>query len=166
MSDDSQGKFGVATDKVNEVGAWLAAEEDCHAKGGLNCTRLISYRNECIAMVLGDKTYSFSAGATASDAIQHATQKCMANTTLQVATSTTPSAACPCGFNRNCHDYAPNVLIDLFSFLSRASICLQCRWFNTAERNGGSARPHSYRRHRKSRHSIICCNTCAKEQNG
>jgi hypothetical protein len=81
VSDDSQGKLGVATDKVNEAGAWLAAEEDCHAKGGLNCTRLISYRNECIAMVLGDKTYSFSAGATASDAIRQATQKCMANTT-------------------------------------------------------------------------------------
>ena len=81
VSDDSQGKLGVATDKVNEAEAWQAAEEDCQAKGGLNCTRLISYRNECMAMVLGDKTYSFSAGATASDAIRQATQKCMANTT-------------------------------------------------------------------------------------
>lgn len=81
VSDDSLGKLGVAADKQDEGRAWQAAEEDCRAKGGLNCTRLISYRNQCIAMVLGDKTYSFSAGTTATNAIQQATKKCSASTT-------------------------------------------------------------------------------------
>lgn len=81
VSDDSLGKLGVAVDRADEARAWQTAEEDCHAKGGLNCTRLISYRNECVAMVLGDKTYSFSAGPTATDATQRATKKCMASTT-------------------------------------------------------------------------------------
>jgi hypothetical protein len=80
VSDDSQGKLGVSTDKASEAEAWLSAEENCHAKGGSNCTRLISYRNECVGMALGDKTYSFSAGATASDATEKATRKCMTNT--------------------------------------------------------------------------------------
>ncbi|MFK2877526.1 DUF4189 domain-containing protein [Rhodanobacter hydrolyticus] len=79
VSDDSLGKLGVATDKQSESAAWQTAEEDCHAKGGLNCTRLISYHNECVAMVLGDKTYSFSAGLTEADAVQQATKKCTAS---------------------------------------------------------------------------------------
>lgn len=81
VSDDSLGKLGVAVDRTDEAGAWQTAEEDCHAKGGLNCTRLISYRNECVAMVLGDKTYSFSAGPTTTDATQQATKKCTSSTT-------------------------------------------------------------------------------------
>ena len=81
VSDDSLGKLGVAVDRQDEAGAWQTAEEDCHAKGGLNCTRLISYRNQCIALVAGEKTYSFSAALTAIDAIQQATKKCTASTT-------------------------------------------------------------------------------------
>jgi hypothetical protein len=80
VSDDSLGKLGVATDDTNEAKAWQDAETDCHAKGGLNCTRLISYRNACAAMVLGDKTYSFSGGSTLADAIKKATIKCTAST--------------------------------------------------------------------------------------
>jgi Domain of unknown function (DUF4189) len=85
VSDDALGKFGAAVDKADEAGAWQAAEQDCHAKGGLDCTRLMSYRNQCVSMVVGEKTYMFSAGLTEAEAIRRATKRCLSgNTTCHV----------------------------------------------------------------------------------
>lgn len=80
VSDDSLGKLGVSNNVLNEAQAWQVAEDDCHAKGGSNCIHLISYRNECVAMVLGDKTYSFADATTASGAVQQAKERCLEST--------------------------------------------------------------------------------------
>lgn len=81
VSDNSLGKLGVAIDKQSEAEAWQSAEENCRAKGGLNCIRLVSYLNQCVAMVSGEKSYSFALGATPSDATRKANEKCSASTT-------------------------------------------------------------------------------------
>lgn len=82
VSDDSKGALGVASDKQSEAKAWQAAKQDCLAKGGLNCTKLISYENECIAMAFGEKTYSFATGKTEEDASRKANGKCVAHGNL------------------------------------------------------------------------------------
>jgi hypothetical protein len=75
-TDFSHGSVGMVDNTPSQSGAENAAIADCHAKGGLTCKIEITYRNECAALVAGDKGHITRAGATPDAAIQAGLAKC------------------------------------------------------------------------------------------
>lgn len=77
----------IATDKQNAVigtsinssssdDSAQAAVSDCHAKGGVSCEVQITYRNGCVAMVVGKTLMNTQGEATKAEAEKSALAKC------------------------------------------------------------------------------------------
>jgi len=82
------GVLGAATDMKSESEARHNAIADCQAKGGgSNCKIQSVYRNECVALLVGDKFFNVSAAATVEEATQSGMRTCKGNS------------------NTNCHIY-------------------------------------------------------------
>lgn len=72
--------LGVATDMQSESKAKQTAIADCQAKGGgSSCASLITYRNGCAVLLVGDKFFNASSAATVEEATQSGMKICTAN---------------------------------------------------------------------------------------
>lgn len=80
-TDSQKAVLGVATGKSSSDDSAQAAVADCKAKGGTTCKVQITYRNGCIAMVVG-KTGMNTQGAPTKDGAESAAiAKCSAGDT-------------------------------------------------------------------------------------
>ena len=72
--------LGVAVDMRSESEAKQSAIADCQTKGGgSSCAPLISYRNGCAVLLVGDKFFNASSAATIEEATQSGMKVCAAN---------------------------------------------------------------------------------------
>jgi hypothetical protein len=76
VTDFSHGSVGMINNAATQSSAEQLATADCQAKGGVTCKVEIAYRNECAALVAGDKIHNTRAGATVEAAIQAGIKKC------------------------------------------------------------------------------------------
>lgn len=76
VTDNAKNVLGASVQKQTEAQAWQAAEEDCHAKGGVNCEHVGDYVNQCIAVVSGLTGSGVGLGITQEDAIKKALKNC------------------------------------------------------------------------------------------
>lgn len=63
-TDEPRGVLGAVTGFPNEQAAQRAALSDCKAKGGINCTPTISYKNGCTALTVSDSSFYYGADTT------------------------------------------------------------------------------------------------------
>ncbi|EIL91968.1 lipoprotein [Rhodanobacter fulvus Jip2] len=72
--------LGVATNMQSESEAKRSAILDCQTKGREpSCTSLVSYRNGCAVLLVGDKFFNASSAATIEEATQSGMKVCSAN---------------------------------------------------------------------------------------
>jgi hypothetical protein len=64
------GVLGTALGASSKEEAERLALEDCKAKGGEACKVDVAYYNQCAAMVLGEKTYSWARAASVAEATE------------------------------------------------------------------------------------------------
>jgi hypothetical protein len=64
-TDASHGALGSVTDIPNQRAAEKGAIDDCKAKGGVNCTIQLPYKNACTALVVGDTKFIVTVDKTA-----------------------------------------------------------------------------------------------------
>lgn len=75
-TDSQNAVLGVAMGKPSSDDSAQAAIADCHAKGGMTCKVQISYRNGCIAMVVGETGMNTQGAPTKDGAEGAALAKC------------------------------------------------------------------------------------------
>jgi hypothetical protein len=76
FTDAKKGILGAVTNMPSEDQARQAAMADCQTKGGTQCKFQQAYKNQCAAMVLGDKVFDVSSAATTDEAIQSGIKRC------------------------------------------------------------------------------------------
>jgi len=77
---EPSGVLGAVVNMPTEIGAKEAAMADCRAKGGgSNCKFQITYRNECVVIMVGDRAFNVTPGVTIDRATQSGMQICSAN---------------------------------------------------------------------------------------
>jgi len=81
VTDEPHGIVGSSAGTASEALAERTAMIDCKAKGGVNCTKQISFSNSCAALLVGDKTFNVNSGETEAIASQKAMAVCTANDT-------------------------------------------------------------------------------------
>lgn len=67
-SDNPKGILGTSVNRPSQADAEQSAIADCMTKGGSNCSVQISYRNGCVAMVVGDKVMNTNGAPTKEEA--------------------------------------------------------------------------------------------------
>lgn len=74
------GILGASTHMQSERKAKQSAMADCQTKGGgSNCKFIISYRNGCVALLVGDKFFNASSAATIEEATKSGMKVCAKN---------------------------------------------------------------------------------------
>jgi len=76
-TDFAHKSAGASLDKQSRGDAEQAAIANCQSNGGLNCKVEIAYRNECAAMVVGDKGHNTAPGMTLGEAVQKGMKICV-----------------------------------------------------------------------------------------
>lgn len=74
--DRAKGILGVSVQNQTEAKAWQAAEDSCHAKGGVNCEHFRSYVDKCVAVVNEQNGSVTNFGKTQEEAIKKAMKMC------------------------------------------------------------------------------------------
>lgn len=64
-TDEPHGVLGSVTDMRSQRAAEKGAMDDCKAKGGVNCTIQLPYKNACTALVVGDSKFIVTVDKTA-----------------------------------------------------------------------------------------------------
>ena len=77
--DGDKGLVGISTDASSYQQAEQLAQMDCISKGGAACKIQISYRNQCVAMIIGNngKLFNTNDDPTVDTAAQNGMQMCM-----------------------------------------------------------------------------------------
>ena len=75
-TDSTKGVLSVITNLASQEQVTQTVMTDCQAKGGTQCIFQIAYRNECVAMVLGDTGFNIKSGKTIDDAIKSGMKTC------------------------------------------------------------------------------------------
>ncbi|HWX65266.1 MAG TPA: DUF4189 domain-containing protein [Rhodanobacter sp.] len=70
------GILGTSTNLPGQSQAEQSALADCQSKGGTTCKIQLSYRNQCAVVVVGDKGYNATPGATMDLANQAGMKVC------------------------------------------------------------------------------------------
>lgn len=76
---ETKAVLGTVTDMRSKSEAVKAALADCAGKGGSPCELQISYDNQCVVMVVGDKGFNFSNAVAMDHARQNAMKVCGAD---------------------------------------------------------------------------------------
>lgn len=79
--DSESGILGSVTGFYRVVPAEAAALADCRAKGGRACIFAYSYKDGCVAMIQGDRTYFFETALNADDAAKNGIDRCRSGQT-------------------------------------------------------------------------------------
>lgn len=75
-TDATKGALGTSVGAATAVEAESRAMGDCQAKGGTACDVQVSYRNGCVAMVVGDKRMATRGAPMKDSAERQALAKC------------------------------------------------------------------------------------------
>jgi len=75
-TDAPSGSLGASINMASADSAEQAALEDCHSKHGASCKIQTSYRNQCAAMILGDKVFNVHVGLTVAEATNAGMKAC------------------------------------------------------------------------------------------
>jgi hypothetical protein len=75
-TDANKGALGTSVGEPTAAKAESLALGDCRAKGGIACDIQVSYRNGCVAMVVGDKRMATRGAPTKDSAERQALTKC------------------------------------------------------------------------------------------
>ena len=75
-TDEPSGSLGVSTDMPSSKQAESSALADCQSKHGADCKVQITYRNQCVAMVVGGKIFNVNPGTTIAQASQAGLKTC------------------------------------------------------------------------------------------
>jgi hypothetical protein len=70
------GSLGSVSDMATSSQAEQTALADCRSKGGIACKIEISYRNQCVGMIVGHPGYSIALGPTVGEAIKNGMKMC------------------------------------------------------------------------------------------
>ncbi len=71
------GVLGVANNFTSQSGAEQAAVADCQSKGASTCKIDLSYRNQCVAMIVGHPGYNVTPGANIEGAVRTGLKTCV-----------------------------------------------------------------------------------------
>lgn len=80
-TDNQLGKVGVSVNEPGKSSAELKALNNCQNKGGTQCKILISYYNQCGAMIVGDGKINANSAATIKQASEAGLKICSAGAT-------------------------------------------------------------------------------------
>lgn len=72
-----KGILGFSTGQPTKQQAVIAALQDCHAKGGADCSIELTYGNQCAAVVVGNPDFGAFAAPTPGDAAKKAMKSCI-----------------------------------------------------------------------------------------
>ncbi len=75
-TDKQKAVIGTSINSSSSDDSAQAAISDCHAKGGVSCEVQITYRNGCVAMVVGKTLMNTQGEATKAEAERSALAKC------------------------------------------------------------------------------------------
>ena len=75
-TDDATGSVGASENKSDKATAERIALSECHEQKGGICKIEMSYYNQCVAMIVGDKAHNVSHAATLDKVVQFGIQVC------------------------------------------------------------------------------------------
>jgi hypothetical protein len=75
-TDKQKAVIGTSINNSSSDDSAQAAVSDCHAKGGVSCEVQITYRNGCVAMVVGKSLMNTQGESTLAEAEKSALAKC------------------------------------------------------------------------------------------
>lgn len=76
ISTDSNGNWGIVSEKPSKKIARKMAIDECHKRGGSNCKIALIYVNQCSAVVANKGASGVARAPTVEDAIEDATSTC------------------------------------------------------------------------------------------
>ena len=74
--DQETGVFGISADMLSKSKASSSAIEDCQSRGGKKCNVIMTYNNQCLAIVSSISNYGITSAETEKKAIESATRTC------------------------------------------------------------------------------------------
>lgn len=77
--DKETGTFGISSDAPTKRKASSMAIQDCEARGGKKCRILMTYNNQCLAIVSSTSNYGISSAETEKKATESANRTCQKN---------------------------------------------------------------------------------------
>lgn len=80
-TDNQLGKLGASMNGVDQASVESLAMNQCQNEGGTQCKILISFHNQCGAVIIGDGKINASSAATIAQASEDGLKVCSAGTT-------------------------------------------------------------------------------------